>query len=107
MKNPLLSWAFRPSRFSLCLSPQKKLLPLFASLPALRSITPHGVFSVGSQGLEILNSLAFDDSHHPPACLTFFTNLSPTISLRNQRLTDYFFVFKALIPLRFKNALSL
>jgi hypothetical protein len=107
MKNPLLSWAFRPSRFSLCLSPQKKLLPLFASLPALLPIVPHRTFSVGSQGLEILNSLAFDDFHHPPACLTFIANLSPTISLRNQRLTDYFFVFKALIPLRFKNALSL
>jgi hypothetical protein len=106
MKNPLLSWVFGPSRFSLCLSLQKKLLPFFATLSALRPITPHEVFSAGSQGLLALSSLAFDGLHHLPTCWTFLANLPPTISLRNQRLTDYFFISKALIPLRFKNTLS-
>jgi hypothetical protein len=80
MKNPMLSWASGPSRHSLCLSLQKKLLPFFATLSALLPITPCEVFSVSSQGFKNLNSLAFDDFRHPPACLTFFANLSPTIS---------------------------
>jgi hypothetical protein len=76
----VLSWACGSPRRSLCLSLQKKHLPSFATLSALLPIIPRRMFSVDSQGFKILNSLAFDGFRHPPVCLTFFANLSPTIS---------------------------
>jgi hypothetical protein len=56
------------------------------------------MFSIGSQGLVPLSSLAFDGSHHPPACLTFFANLSPTISLRINASRTIFSSQKPFLP---------
>jgi hypothetical protein len=98
LEKALLSWVSGPSRRSLRLSLQKKPLPSFATLSAFLPITPHEVFSDGPQGFQILSSLAFDGLHHPPVCLTFFANLSSTISLRSNVSRTIFSSQKPLSP---------